>query len=350
VLDLASLERRARERLDRSAYDYFAGGADDELTLAANPSAWARLRLRPHVLRGVGTVSTSTTVLGAPVTMPILVGPVAYQRLAHPQGELATAAGAAAAGTLMVVSTQATTSLEEIAAVAPTAPRWFQLYVYRDRRIGAGLVRRAAASGYQAVVLTVDVPVPGNRERDKRNRFHLPPGMELANLAVPEERVDVVGVGRHFDPTLTPEAIGWLRDQSGLPVVVKGVLRGDDAAACLRAGAAAIVVSNHGGRQLDGAIATADALGEVVEAVAGRAEVYVDGGIRRGVDIVKALALGARAVLLARPVVWGLASGAAKGVEDVLDGYREELERSLALCGTPTLADVAPDLLAPRGG
>jgi 4-hydroxymandelate oxidase len=347
VLDLASLERRARERLNRSAYDYFAGGTDDELTLADNPAAWARLRLRPHVLRDVGEVSTATTVLGAPVSLPILVGPVAYQRLAHPDGELATALAAAAAGTLLVVSTQATSSIEEVAAVAPRAPRWFQLYIYRDRRIAADLVRRAAASGYQAVVLTVDVPVPGNRERDKRNRFQLPPGMGLANLTVPEERVDVVGVARHFDPTVTPEVIGWLAGESGLPVVVKGVLRGDDAAACLDAGAAAIVVSNHGGRQLDGAVATADALAEVVEAVAGRAEVYVDGGIRRGVDVVKALALGARAALVARPVVWGLVSGGAKGVEEVLAGYREELERALALCGTPTLAEVTPDLLAP---
>jgi len=347
VLDLALLERQARERLDRAAYDYFAGGAEDELTLAANPAAWARLRLRPHVLRDVGTISTSTTVLGAPASLPVLVGPVAYQRLAHPDGELATATGAAAAGTLMVVSTQATASLEEIAAVAPGAPRWFQLYVYRDRRIAADLVRRAAASGYQAVVLTADVPVPGNRERDRRNQFQLPPGMGLANLAVPEERVDVVGVARHFDPTVTPEAIAWLREQSRLPVVVKGVLRGDDAVACLDAGAAAVVVSNHGGRQLDGAVATADALPEVVEAVAGRAEVYVDGGIRRGVDVVKSLALGARAVLLGRPIVWGLATGGAGGVQAVLDGYREELERSLALCGTPTLRDVTPDLLAP---
>jgi 4-hydroxymandelate oxidase len=346
VLDLAWLERRARERLDRSAYDYFAGGADDELTLADNSAAWARLRLRPHVLRDVGEVSTSTTVLGVPVSLPVLVGPVAYQRLAHPDGEPATASGAAAAGTLLVVSTQATASLEEIAAVAPGAPRWFQLYVYRDRRIAAGLVRRAAASGYRAVVLTVDVPVPGNRERDRRNRFQLPPGMGLANLTVPEERVDVVGVARHFDPTVTPEVIGWLAEESGLPVVVKGVLRGDDAAACLDAGAAAIVVSNHGGRQLDGAVATAEALAEVVEAVAGRAEVYVDGGIRRGADVVKALALGARAVLIARPVIWGLANGGAAGVEEVLAGYREELERALALCGTPTLATVTPDLLA----
>jgi 4-hydroxymandelate oxidase len=346
VLDLAELERQARERLDRGAYDYFAGGADDELTVAANPAAWARLRLRPHVLRDVGAISMGTTVLGTPVSFPVLVGPIAYQRLAHPDGELATAAGAAAARTLMIVSTQATATLEQVAALAPDAPRWFQLYVYRDRRTAAHLARRAAASGYRAVVLTVDVPVPGNRERDKRNQFLLPPGMGLANLVLPEERVDVVNIARYFDPTVTMEAIGWLGEQSGLPVVVKGVLRGDDAVACLDAGAAAIVVSNHGGRQLDGTVATADALAEVVEAVAGRAEVYVDGGIRRGTDVVKALALGARAVLLARPIAWGLATAGAEGVQAVLDGYREELERTLALCGTPTLRNLTPDLVA----
>jgi 4-hydroxymandelate oxidase len=334
VLDLAWLERRARERLDRSAYDYFAGGADDELTLADNPAAWARLRLRPHVLRDVGEVSTSTTVLGAPVSLPVLVGPVAYQRLAHPDGELATALGAAAAGTLLVVSTQATASLEEIAAVAPAAPRWFQLYVYRDRRIAAGLVRRAAASGYRAVVLTVDVPVPGNRERDRRNRFQLPPGMGLANLTVPEERVDVVGVARHFDPTVTPEVIGWLAEESGLPVVVKGVLRGDDATACLEAGAAGIVVSNHGGRQLDGAVATAQVLREVCDAVGDRAEVILDGGVRRGTDVVKALALGARACMIGRPMLYGLGAAGQAGVERAIEILKAEIDRALALLST----------------
>ncbi len=352
MLDRAALERQARERLDPAAYDYFAGGADDELTLAGNALAWESLRLRPHVLRDVASVSTATTVLGAPVSLPVLVAPIAYQRLAHPHGELATSAAAAAAGSLMIVSTQATTSLEAVAQAAPEAPRWFQLYVYRDRRIALDLVRRAARGGYLAIVLTVDVPVPGNRQRDKRNQFRLPPTMELANLApylegesVPSE-VDVVGVGRRFDPSLTLETIGWLSRESGLPVVVKGVLRGDDAVACVRAGAAAIVVSNHGGRQLDSAVATADALGEVVDAVAGRAEVYVDGGIRRGVDVVKALALGARAVLVGRPIAWGLCAGGAAGVGEVLDGFREELERGLALCGAPTLAGLTPDLLA----
>jgi 4-hydroxymandelate oxidase len=346
-VDLTELERRARERLPAGAYDYFAGAADDELTAAANLTAWQRLRLRPHVLRDVGMVSTATTVLGAPVSLPVLVAPVAYQRLAHPDGELAAQRGAADAGTLLTLSTQATVSLEEVAAVAPGAPRWFQLYVYRDRGIAADLVRRAAAAGYRAVVLTADLPVPGNRLRDLRNRFELPPGMGLANLAAPQEHIDVVQVGRYFDPTLTLEAIGWLRGLAELPVVVKGVLRGDDAVACVEAGASAIVVSNHGGRQLDTAVSSAEALPEVVEAVAGRVEVYVDGGIRRGSDVVKALALGARAVLVGRPIVWGLACDGAAGVSAVLDGYRQELERCLALCGTPTLADLTPDLMAP---
>jgi 4-hydroxymandelate oxidase len=282
----------------------------------------------------------------------------------------------------MVLSTQATKSLEAVAEVAPEAPRWFQLYVYRDPRIAPDLVRRAAAAGYQAIVLTVDVPAPGNRLRDKRNRFRLPESMPLPNLtpyfgeasvppadlgatgeaSVPradpgatgqaatgaEGGIDVVGIGRYFDPSLTLETIGWLRGASSLPVVVKGVLRGDDALACVRAGASAVVVSNHGGRQLDGAVATADALAEVVAEVAGRAEVYVDGGIRRGVDVVKALALGARAVLVARPIAWGLASGGAAGVTEVLEEYRDEVERTLALCGTPTLSDLTPDLLARR--
>jgi 4-hydroxymandelate oxidase len=347
-MDLAALEREARGRLEPGAYDYFAGGADDELTAAANLTSWQRLRLRPHVLRGVGEVSAATTVLGAPLSLPVLVAPVAYQRLAHPDGELATQRGAAGAGALVLLSTQSTVSLEEVARAAPDAPRWFQLYVYRDRRITTDLVQRAAAAGYRAVVLTADLPVPGNRLRDLRNRFELPPWTGLANLTAPEARVDVVKIARHFDPTLTLEVIGWLRGLSELPVVVKGVLRGDDAVACLEAGASAIVVSNHGGRQLDGAVTTAEALPEVVGAVAGRAEVYVDGGIRRGSDVVKALALGARAVLVGRPIVWGLATGGAAGVRAVLDGYREELERALALCGTPTLADLSPDLLAGR--
>jgi 4-hydroxymandelate oxidase len=344
-MDLAQLEREARARLEPGVYDYFAGGTDDELTATANPVAWQRLRLRPHVLRDVGEVSTATTVLGAPVSMPVLVAPMARQHFGHPDGELATQRGAADAGTLLMLSTHATASIEEVAAVAPDAPRWFQLYIHRDRGLAAELVRRAAAAGYRAVVLTVDLPVPPNRERERRSRLELPPDAGLANLPPLAGEDQAERVGRNFDPTLTLEIIGWLRGLVGLPVVVKGVLRGDDAAACVEHGAAGIVVSNHGGRQLDSAVTSAEALPEVVGAVAGRAEVYVDGGIRRGTDVVKALALGARAVLVGRPILWGLTCGGAAGVRAVLDGYREELGRDLALCGTPTLADLTPDLV-----
>ena len=348
-LDLDDLERLARERLDPGAYDYVAGGADAELTVTDNLAAWSRVRLRPRVLRDVAAVATATTVLGTPVANPVLVAPTAYHQLIHPDGEAATAAGAATAGSLMVVSTQSNRSLEEVAAAAPEAPRWFQVYVHTDRTFTEELVERAAAAGYSALALTVDVPVLGNRLRDVRNRFRFPPGMVFGNAAGRFDTsgdVDTFTQATRFDPGLTVETIGWLSDRSGLPVLVKGVLRGDDASACLAAGAAGIVVSNHGGRQLDTALATADALPEVVAAVDGRAEVYVDGGVRRGTDVVKALALGARGVLVGRPVLWGLAAAGADGVGRVLSGLTAELVRSMALCGAARLADLTSDLVA----
>lgn len=351
-MDLAELEQRARGTLDPAAYDYYAGGADDELTLADNVAAWRRLRLRYRVLRDVGSVSAATTVLGTPITAPVLVAPTAYQRLADDEGEAATARGARAAGTVMVASTLATVSLEDVAAAAPDAPRWFQLYVRRDRGWTAELVARAVAAGYRALVLTVDLPVLGFRRRDERNRFSLPVGLEMANMGSAVPVVDGSGLQAYaaaeLEPSLTFDDLGWLRSLCDLPVVVKGVVRGDDAAACVAAGAAAVAVSNHGGRQLDSAIATADALPEVVEAVDGRAEVYVDGGVRGGTDVVKALALGARAVLVGRPVLWGLATAGAQGVTAVLEGFAEETARAFALCGARTVAEVTPDLLVAR--
>ena len=355
-LDLDALEGAARERLDRGVYDYVAGGADDEHSVAAAQAAWSRLRLRPRVLRDVSEVSMATTVLGSQLQVPLLVAPMAYHRMAHPDGEAASAAGAAAAGAGYILSTQATMSVEEVAEAVPGATRWFQVYVVRDRGWTAELVARAAAAGYRALVLTVDVPLLGNRLRDLRNDFRLPTGMKPANAPPAgaarqrELAVDVLAQTGQFDPGLTPDTIGWLAGQSGLPVVVKGVLRGDDAAACLDAGAAAVVVSNHGGRQLDGVLATADALAEVAAAVGDRAEVYVDGGIRRGTDVVKALALGARAVLVGRPVFWGLAVGGAAGVERVLSGLAGELRLAMALCGAVGVADLTPDLIAGRAG
>jgi 4-hydroxymandelate oxidase len=350
-LDLEGLEAAARERLDRGVYDYIAGGADGERTVADNLAAWSRPRLRPHVLRDVTEVSTATTLLGSQFPTPLLVAPMAYHRMCHPDGEAASAAGAAEAGALYVLSTQATMSVEEVALAAPEAVRWFQVYVVRDRGWTAELVARAAAAGYRALVLTVDVPLLGNRLRDLRNDFKLPTGLKPANAPPAgaarqrELAVDVLAQAGQFDPGLTPETIGWLAERSGLPVLVKGVLRGDAAVAGLDAGAAGVVVSNHGGRQLDTVVATADALAEVVAAVGDRAEVYVDGGVRRGTDVLKALALGARGVLVGRPVLWGLAVGGAAGVERVLSGLAGELRLAMALCGATQVAELTPDLV-----
>jgi 4-hydroxymandelate oxidase len=346
------LEQRARQRLPGMAYDYVAGGADDELTVADNIDAWRRLRLRPRVLRDVSKVTTSTTVLGTPVSVPMLVAPTAYQRLAHDDGERATAQGAEAAGTIMIASTFSTVCLEDIAAAAPGAVRWFQLYVRSDRGWTTELVARAVAAGYRALVLTVDVPVLGLRRRDEQNHFRLPPGMVTANVGEPPPPPEVAGSALRayardeLDPGLTFADIEWLRGLCDLPILVKGVLRADDACACVAAGAAGIIVSNHGGRQLDTAIATAAALPEVVDAVGGEVEVLVDGGVRRGTDIVKALALGAQAVLVGRPVIWGLATGGSCGVQSVLETLRDEFARALALCGTPTVGEITADLLA----
>lgn len=348
-MDLARLEEQAKAVLDPVAYGYYAGGAEDELTLADNVAAWRRRKLRPHVLRDVSAVSTATTVLGTKVGMPVLVAPTAYQRLAHEDGEAATARGAADAGTLMVVSTFGTVSLEDVAAAAPGAPRWFQIYVHTDRVLTESLVRRAVDAGYVALVLTVDFAVMGHRRHDEIHNFELPNGFEMANLQLEVPRGEGSGIAAYaddaVDPGLTPEDIAWLSKISGLPVVVKGVLRGDDAAAAVDAGAAAIVVSNHGGRQLDGALATADALSEVVDAVGGSCEVFVDGGIRSGGDVVKALALGAQAILIGRPVLWGLAIDGAEGVGRVLGGLAAEVERAMALCGATSLDEIDRSLV-----
>jgi 4-hydroxymandelate oxidase len=351
AVDLAALEQVARGRLDPAVYDYVAGGADSELTLADNLAAWDRVRLRPRVLRDVRRVDTATTLLGVPLPAPILVAPTGYHELVHPQAEEATAAGAAAAGSLMVVSTQANRSVEQVAAAAPGAPRWFQVYVHVDHGFTEEVVGRAAAAGYSALVLTADLPVLGNRLRDLRNRLRFPPGMVLGNAV---ERFgatgeDVVAHASQFEAGLEPANIAWLGRHSGLPVLVKGVLRGDDAEEFVAAGAAGIMVSNHGGRQLDSALAAADALPEVVAAVAGRVPVLVDGGVRRGTDVVKALCLGARGVLVGRPVLWGLAAAGAEGVRQVLAGLHEELVRGMALCGATSLAELTPDLVTPPG-
>jgi 4-hydroxymandelate oxidase len=350
-VDLDELERRARDLLSATAYDYYAGGAGTERTLRDNREAWDRWRLHPYVLRDVSRIELRTELLGAELASPVVVAPTAYQRLAHDEGEAATARGAADAGALMVVSTLATTSLEDVAAAVPDAPRWFQLYVFDDRGYAGELVDRAVAAGYRALVLTVDAPVLGYRPRDERNAFRLPEGLAMANLplAMPEgEGSGLAALFGSIDKTLTVDDLAWLTERSGLPVVVKGVHRGDDAARCVEAGISAVIVSNHGGRQLDSAVATADALPEVVEAVDGRVPVLVDGGLRHGVDVLKALAMGASAVLVGRPILWGLATGGADGVRDVLRWLATDLERAMVLAGVTDVTAVPRDLVRAR--
>jgi 4-hydroxymandelate oxidase len=349
-LSLDDLEHDARHVIGEMAYAYYAGGADDERLLELNVAAWGHWQLHPHVLAGIDAVSTATTLLGTPVRLPVAVAPTAIQGLAHPEGEAATARGAAAAGALMILSSLATCPLEDVAAAAPGSPRWMQVYILRERARTAELVGRAAAHGYGALVLTVDAPVSGLRLREWRMGVHLPDDLALPNLA--GETTDSAREGgfmavvtRQFEPALTPDDIGWLAGLSTLPVVAKGVQRADDAVRCVEAGAAAVVVSNHGARQLADAPPTADVLAEVVDAVAGRAEVYVDGGVRRAPDVVKALALGARAALVGRPSLWALATGGSDGVAGLLRWYESELCRAMALCGAAAVQDIERSLV-----
>ncbi len=341
-LSVDDLEREARHAIGEMAYAYYSGGADDERLLQGNVDAWSHWQLHPHVLAGIADVSTATTLLGSAVSSPIAIAPTAIQGLAHPEGEVATARGAADVGALLILSSLATCSLEDVAAAAPDAPRWMQIYVLRERARTEELVRRAAAHGYRALVLTVDAPVSGLRLREWRLGVHLPDDLALPNLAGDSTHSAREGgfmavVTNEFEPALTFDDIGWLAGLSDLPVVVKGVQRADDAVRCVDAGAAAVVVSNHGARQLADAPATADILAEVVDAIDGQAEVYVDGGVRRAPDVVKALALGAKATLVGRPSLWALATGGSDGVTSLLRWYEAELRRTMHLCGAGTV-------------
>jgi isopentenyl diphosphate isomerase/L-lactate dehydrogenase-like FMN-dependent dehydrogenase len=346
---IADFERLAEEKLEPGAFGYFAGGAGDERALQENVEAWRRLRLRPRVLVDVELVSAATTVLGTAVSMPVLVAPTAIQRLAHPDGEPGMARAAAATGTIMCLSTLATATPAEVAAAAPGSPRWFQLYVFRDRGVTSTLVEQAAEHGYGAIVLTVDAPRLGRRERDFRTGFRVPPEIVVPSLAAIGEwagatPLELLGA---IDPSLTWADIDAVRG-SGLPLVLKGIQTAEDAELAVEHGADAIVVSNHGARQLDAVAPTADLLPEVVDAVAGRIEVYVDGGVRRGSDVVKALALGARAVLVGRPPLWGLACDGEAGARRVLELLRDEVELALALCGCVSPEAVEPEHLTRR--
>jgi isopentenyl diphosphate isomerase/L-lactate dehydrogenase-like FMN-dependent dehydrogenase len=345
-VNVADYERLAADLLEEGPLGYFAGGAGDERTLRENVAAYGRHALRPRVLVDVSGVSTATTVLGTEISMPLIVAPVALQRMAHPDGECAMARAAAAAGTIMTLSTIATTAPREVAEAAPDAPRWFQVYAFKDRGVTRHMIDEAIDCGYTALALTVDAPRAGRRERDFRSGFAVPAGIDMPAVTEAVGGTAGITVQEFFslvDPSLTWADLEHLVTDSPVPVLLKGVQTGEDARLAVEHGAAGIVVSNHGGRQLDTVAATIDMLPECVEAVDGRIEVFVDGGVRRGTDVLVALALGARAVLVGRPVLWGLTVGGEAGARHVLELLREEIELAQILLGAPDPGAVQRD-------
>lgn len=365
LINVAAYGRAARSKLAKDVCDYFEGGALDEITLRENTAGWERLKLFYRVLAGVGNRDMTTTVLGQPISMPIVVAPTAFHKLACEAGEIAAARAAKATGTLFILSSLSNTAMEAVFADPPSpgcgatgaarSPRWFQLYIYKDREITRELVKRAEAAGAEAIVLTVDAPGLGTRERDTRNSFRLPDGLAVANLAPlgKGKMPEVAGSGlaayvrENFKADLGFDDLDWLCGSTRLPVVVKGVCRGDDARRVAEHGAKAVVVSNHGGRQLDTAPPTCEVLPHVVEAAGDRCEIYVDGGVRRGSDVLKAIALGARAVLIGRPILWGLCVAGEQGAMDVLEIFRRELDEAMLLCGCTRISDIDGALLRP---
>jgi 4-hydroxymandelate oxidase len=354
LVNVYDFEAAARDVMPQMAYDYYASGANDEITLHANNAAYDEIALRYRILVDVSERDLSTTVLGHDVSMPVLIAPTAFHRLAHPDGEVAMARAAEKAGTIMMLSTLSTTPMEEVAA-ATRAPVWFQLYVYKDRGATEALLQRAKSAGCSAIVLTVDAPLLGKRERDVRNRFQLPPDLSVKNLLAhamadlpdhPDDSSLAAHAASMFDTTLNWKDIEWLRRVSDLPLIVKGIVHPEDARLATELDVAGVFVSNHGGRQLDTALTTIEALPDVVEVVDGRATVLLDGGIRRGTDIIKAIALGADAVAVGRAPLWGLAVDGEAGVGGVLAILRDELDLAMALCGCTSIDEITADLIA----
>jgi 4-hydroxymandelate oxidase len=352
LINLFDFEALVRQRISRLALEYISSGAGDEITLRRNRERFDEIRLQPRVLMDASRIDTSLELFGELLDHPILLAPCAYQKLVHPDGEIAAASGASAARTPFVLSTFATVSLEDVAAV-PDTSLWFQLYVHPDHGFTRDLIQRVESSGYKVLCVTVDTPILGIRDRERRAGFHLPPGIERANLKSLGTSVSKMG---HFegggnysilDPAINWDTIEWIRSLTKLPVVLKGVLSPEDAVLASRYGASGLIVSNHGGRNLDTVPATIEALPRVIEAVEGRLPVLLDGGVRRGTDIVKALAYGAKAVLIGRPYLWGLGVNGSQGVEQVIRILRLELEAAMALCGTPTISRIAPGAIWP---
>ncbi|MGH2790910.1 MAG: alpha-hydroxy acid oxidase [Actinomycetota bacterium] len=341
ILNLNEFEEPARANMAPFAFDYFVGGASDEVTLRANIDAFGRFALRPRVFVDVSSIDPATTMLGAPVSIPVAFAPTALHKLAHPDGEIASTLACNDAGALMCLSTLSSVSIEDVAE-ASTGPRWFQLYVHKERDVATDLVQRAVASGYSAIVVTVDLPVPGYREREYRQDFTTPDDARPVNFdnTMTEEEFNHYLVGLQ-DQALTWDDLEWMREAAGgVPLVLKGILTAEDAVLAVEHGVEGIMVSNHGGRQLDRAPAALDVLEEVAQAVGDRAEVYLDGGVRRGADVLIALGLGARAVFIGRPLLYALATAGEAGVGRALELMRTEIENSMALLGTPTIADI----------
>jgi 4-hydroxymandelate oxidase len=345
VVNVGDFEALAQQRMASPDFDYVAGGAWDEITLAESVDAWRQLRYVPRVLRDIRTLDVSGTFLGRRSSLPIAIAPMAAQAMAHPKAEAEMLRGAAAAGIPFCLSTSSSMAMEDVAAAAPEAERWFQLYVIRDLAYTRSLVQRAEASGYRAIVLTVDLPVLGFRERDRRSGFALPAMPHMGEPPdAPPTRYGPLEHERGIG--LTWNTIAEIRAWSSLPLLLKGILSPDDARLAAEAGVAGVVVSTHGGRQLDRSISTTEALPGIVEAIEGRCEVWADGGIRRGLDVVAALALGATGVLVGRPFYWALAAAGQAGVEHAAAILRTELELALPLLGVSSFAEVTREVLA----
>ncbi|KAF8408855.1 hypothetical protein HHK36_004924 [Tetracentron sinense] len=350
ITNVTEYEAIAKENLPKMVYDYYASGAEDQWTLGENRYAFSRILFRPRILIDVSKIDMTTTVLGFKISMPIMVAPTAMQKMAHPEGEYATARAASAANTIMTLSSWATSSVEEVASTGPGI-RFFQLYVYKDRNVVAQLVRRAERAGFKAIALTVDTPRLGRREADIKNRFTLPPfltlknfeGLDLGKMDMTNDSGLASYVAGQIDRSLSWKDVKWLQTITQLPILVKGVLTAEDTSLAIQAGAAGIIVSNHGARQLDYVPATIMALEEVVKAAQGRVPVFLDGGVRRGTDVFKALALGASGIFIGRPVVFSLAAEGEAGVKKMLQMLRDEFELTMALSGCRSLKEITRD-------
>ncbi|KAH8303077.1 hypothetical protein KR044_012222 [Drosophila immigrans] len=354
LVSVADFELKANGKLEKNALDYYKSGAGEQVTVSLNHEAYKRLRLRPRFLRDVSHLDVSCEILGEQLQWPLGIAPSAMQKLAHPDGEIGMARAAGKAGSIYILSTLSTTSLEDLAAAAPQTCKWFQLYIYKERSVTEQLVRRAERANFKALVLTIDTAINGDRRADAKNKFCLPSHLSLANFEG-ELAQGVVSCGggsglneyvaSHYDPSVTWKDIKWLQQLTHLPVILKGVLTAEDAELAREFGCSGIIVSNHGGRQLDTAPATIEALPEIVAAVGNELVVMLDGGIMQGNDIFKALALGAKTVFIGRPALWGLASNGQAGVEQLLHVMRDDFEVTMKLTGCPSLADIQPTMV-----